>query len=77
MKRCLLVLVVLFNVYSVDKISANAQQRIAWTQSRVSGSPEPPKPYAVKRAYPKLNFKSPVEVMPLGRTGRMLSLIHI
>ena len=74
MKRCLLVLVVLFNVYSVDKISANAQQRIAWTQSRVSGSPEPPKPYAVKRAYPKLNFKSPVEVMPLGRTGRMMLL---
>ena len=31
-------------------------RRIAWTTSRVVGSPEPPLPYRTVRAYPKLTL---------------------
>lgn len=31
----------------------------AWTTSRIAGSPEPPSPYKVVRAFPKLTFKNP------------------
>jgi putative heme-binding domain-containing protein len=34
--------------------------RAAWTTSRVVGTPEPPHPYAVERAFPKLAFKNPL-----------------
>ena len=36
--------------------------RIPWTTSRLVGSPDPPLPYVVKRAFPKLNFKEPVDL---------------
>jgi putative heme-binding domain-containing protein len=33
---------------------------VPWTTSRVTGSPEPPHPYKVERAFPKLVFKNPL-----------------
>jgi putative heme-binding domain-containing protein len=35
-------------------------KRVPWTTSRVSGSPEPPHPYTVERAFPRLRFKNPL-----------------
>ncbi len=35
-------------------------KRIPWTTSRVKGSPEPPHPYRVERAFPRLTFRNPV-----------------
>src|SRR4051812_37072347 len=35
--------------------------RVPWTTSRLVGSPEPPPPYRVARAYPKINFKALVD----------------
>jgi putative heme-binding domain-containing protein len=35
-------------------------QRIPWTNSRIVGSPEPPPPYRLERAFPKLTFKNPL-----------------
>jgi putative heme-binding domain-containing protein len=35
-------------------------QRVPWTTSRVTGSPEPPHPYTIERAFPKLQFKNPL-----------------
>ena len=32
------------------------QQRVRWSTSRVVGSPDPPSPYAVERAFPQLEF---------------------
>jgi hypothetical protein len=32
-----------------------------WTTTRIAGSPDPPLPYVVKRVFPKLNFKEPVD----------------
>jgi putative heme-binding domain-containing protein len=34
--------------------------RTPWTTSRVSGSPDPPPPFRVERAFPKLAFKNPL-----------------
>src|SRR5437762_8020066 len=36
--------------------------RIPWTTSRLVGSPDPPLAYVVKRVFPKLNFKEPVDL---------------
>lgn len=35
-------------------------KRVPWTTSRVKGSPEPPNPYRVERAFPKLTFRNPL-----------------
>src|SRR5207245_9432175 len=32
-------------------------KRVAWTTSRLTGSPDPPRPYKIVRAFPKLTFK--------------------
>ncbi len=36
------------------------------------GSPEPPKPYVVERAYPKITFKSPLDASSIPGTKRFL-----
>jgi putative heme-binding domain-containing protein len=35
-------------------------KRVPWTTSRITGSPDPPPPYRVERAFPKLTFKNPL-----------------
>jgi putative heme-binding domain-containing protein len=35
-------------------------KRAPWTTSRVVGSPDPPHPYRVERAFPKLTFRNPL-----------------
>jgi putative heme-binding domain-containing protein len=35
-------------------------KRTPWTTSRIIGSPDPPPPYRVERAFPKLTFKNPL-----------------
>ena len=37
-------------------------QRIPWTSSRMTGSPDPPLPYVVTRVFPKLKFKEPLDM---------------
>ncbi|HKI36020.1 MAG TPA: PQQ-dependent sugar dehydrogenase [Gemmataceae bacterium] len=41
-------------------------KRVPWTTSHVTGSPEPPHPYKIERAFPKLQFKNP---LLMARTG--------
>ncbi len=36
------------------------RQRVPWTTSRVHGSHDPPHPYTIERAFPKLAFKNPL-----------------
>ena len=59
---------------SVMLTALPAIARAPWTSSRVTGSPDPPKPYHVERVYPRLEFKNPVELMSLGETGKMMLL---
>ena len=51
---CLLALV--SNSASAQKLS----KRPAWTTSRITGSPNPPRPYRIERVFPRLSFKNPV-----------------
>ena len=37
-----------------------------WTTSRITGSPEPPPPYKIERAFPHLAFKNPLLMARLG-----------
>jgi len=37
-------------------------KRVAWTTSRIAGTPEPPSPYLLERRFPKLEFDKPVDI---------------
>jgi putative heme-binding domain-containing protein len=43
-----------------------------WTTSRIQGSPEPPHPFRVERAYPNLTFKSPLDAGTIPGTRRIV-----
>ena len=44
--------------------------RTPWSTSRVVGTPDPPAPYKLERAFPQLEFAQPVH-MAVGPSGRM------
>ncbi|HEV3027608.1 MAG TPA: PQQ-dependent sugar dehydrogenase, partial [Planctomycetota bacterium] len=39
-------------------------ERVRWTASRLTGSPEPPPPLRSERVFPNLTFHSPVQLVP-------------
>jgi putative heme-binding domain-containing protein len=45
--------------------------RTPWTTSRITGSPEPPPPYRIARAFPKLTFKNPLLMSSAPGTTRL------
>ncbi|HBE70583.1 MAG TPA: hypothetical protein DDW52_20755 [Planctomycetaceae bacterium] len=67
--RCLVAALCLF-AWSGSSLA----QRVPWTSSRIAGTPEPPKPYTTEPAYANLKFREPVELLPLGASGRMMLL---
>jgi putative heme-binding domain-containing protein len=52
-------------------------ERVPWTTSRVVGSPDPPPPYRIERAFPKLTFKNPLLLTNAPGTGRLFVGEHI
>ena len=40
--------------------ATSSDQRVAWTSSRMRGSPDPPSPYRTQPAFPELRFDEPV-----------------
>jgi uncharacterized repeat protein (TIGR03806 family) len=44
-----------------EKATSGIQKRELWTTSRVKGSPEPPAPYRMTKAFPKISFTEPLE----------------
>lgn len=53
------------------------ERRIPWNDSRVVGSPEPPLPYKVVKAFPKLEVKQPLALAPEPGTDRLFILQHL
>jgi putative heme-binding domain-containing protein len=51
-------------------------ERVPWTTSRVAGSPEPPPPYRIERAFPKLTFKNPLLLANLPGSNRFFVAEH-
>jgi putative heme-binding domain-containing protein len=47
-------------------------QRVAWTTSKIFGTPDPPLPLLTERAFSNLSFKNPVDLMSVPGTDRML-----
>ncbi|MCH2209727.1 MAG: PQQ-dependent sugar dehydrogenase [Fuerstiella sp.] len=69
-------LVLIFTVFHVTvehthRVTAADDPRPAWTTSRLSGTPDPPDPYTVRPAFPRLSFSNPTSLEEL-RCGRML-----
>src|SRR5258708_4229660 len=53
------------------------EKRELWTTSNVKGSPEPPAPYQLAKAYPKLAFSEPLELIPVpGRKSWVVAERH-
>jgi glucose/arabinose dehydrogenase/mono/diheme cytochrome c family protein len=52
-------------------------RRIAWNDSRLIGSPDPPSPYKVVRAFPRLKVKQPLVLSPEPGTNRLFILQHL
>lgn len=63
-------------VLAAEKAPFGLQKRIPWNDSRVVGSPDPPTPYKVVRAFPKLNLKQPLTMTPEPGTDRLFILQH-
>jgi uncharacterized repeat protein (TIGR03806 family) len=47
-------------------------KRVPWTTSHVKGSPEPPSPYLLENAFPKIKFENPLELAPIPGTNRFV-----
>jgi len=49
-------------------------KRVAWTTSTITGTPTPPPPYRLKRAFDKLTFDEPVEMTTAPGSDRLFLL---
>ena len=47
------------------------ERRVAWTTSRITGSPDPPPPFATRPIFPKLRFTDPVILTHAPGTNRL------
>src|SRR5215218_6965608 len=48
--------------------------RVPWTTSRLTGSPDPPLPYRLERAFPKIGFTNLVDMQPMPGTSRLAAV---
>src|SRR5947207_3125072 len=54
-----------------ERVAFGLDQRVPWTTSNVKGSPEPPPPYRTERAFAKLTFSEPLDLVPGAGTDRL------
>ena len=54
------------------KSTQASRKRVAWTTSRIKGTPEPPLPYVVERVFPKLQFEQPTTIIPVPGSDRLI-----
>src|SRR6266540_68789 len=50
------------------------EKRIPWTTSQITGSPDPPPPYVLKRAFPRLQFKEPLDLANTPTIDRLFAV---
>src|SRR6476646_2720947 len=53
---------------------AQQMARAPWTTSRITGAPEPPRPYIADRIFPSLKFDQPLELVAIPGTDRRVIL---
>ncbi len=54
-----------------DAVNVGIEERIAWTTSRISGSPTPPLPYVTERVFPSLKFTNCVDITAAPGSNRL------
>src|SRR5690349_20258250 len=59
---------------SIADVQTAAKQRPSWTSSRITGSPEPPRPYVAERIFPSLEFNQPLELVAVPGSSRLVIL---
>jgi glucose/arabinose dehydrogenase len=57
--------------------SFGMDRRLPWNDSRVVGSPDPPAPYRIVRAFPALTIKQPLCLFPEPGSNRIFILQHL
>ena len=66
--RFVATLVLVFGVLTASRRAAadppriGIEKRVAWTTSRITGSPEVPLPYVAERAFPQITFKNCIDM---------------
>jgi len=69
-------LLVAANLHAAETRPFGIEKRTLWTTSRVIGSPEPPAPYATEKAFPKLQFDHPVDLVSAPGSDRLFLAEH-
>ena len=76
--RSLLPLWLILAVSAIECVASAAEfgidKRTPWTTSKLVGSPEPPLPYLVERAFEHLTFQAPAEMQAVPGTNRLAIL---
>ena len=54
-----------------DELKVGIDKRVAWTTSRITGSPEPPLPYVTERAFPSLTFNQCLDITTAPGSDRL------
>lgn len=52
--------------------AAHAQTRVAWTASRIHGTPEPPKPFVAEQVFTKLTLANALDMVPVPALNQWL-----
>src|SRR5438132_6213360 len=69
-----LLLLFLAGFPSALSAQTTVKPRPPWTTSRITGAPEPPRPYIAERVFPALVFNQPVELVAIPGTNRLIAL---
>jgi putative heme-binding domain-containing protein len=60
-----------------DARAHGIEHRTTWSTSRITGSPDPPHPYRIERAFPKLVFKNPLLLANAPGSNRLFVGEHL
>ncbi|MBC7821087.1 MAG: PQQ-dependent sugar dehydrogenase [Planctomycetaceae bacterium] len=58
-------------IATADPPKVGIETRVAWTTSRITGSPEVPHPYVTERAFPELKFKNCLDLTKAPGSDRL------
>ena len=79
MRRCFLFMLVTLLAAPAgraDDAPFGLEERTAWTNSRLVGSPEPPLPYTVEKTFTRLELKTPIYIIGEPGTDQLFVILH-
>jgi uncharacterized repeat protein (TIGR03806 family) len=76
-RRAAFLLVALLVIAPPCRADFDIEHRTLWTNSHLVGYPEPPPPYRIEKAFPKLSIKQPIFVIEEPGTDDLLIVQHL